>query len=222
MRTSELDENMPLYRQQSLMRTCHRAHIRAWWECANVETSMLDENMPPCRHQAWWEHTIVQTSSFMRTCCHADIKTWWEHATVQTSELDENMLRRHQSLMRTCYCADIRASWEYTTVPTSELNENMPLCRCQSLRTCHCADIRWGRKPSAPKPSGILTCTFAEYASHKLKIFLTCIVIECTHGYSGMPSLYRCGTLLSRYECYQGALYSLFPQSIWTHSGWLT
>ena len=88
------------------------------------------------------------------------------------------------SLMRTDHCADIK------------LDENMPPCRHQSLmRTCHCAD-RWGRKPSAPKPSGSLTCTVAEYASHKLKIILahtvteyashklriilTCTVIECT------------------------------------------
>ena len=136
----------------------------------------------------------------------------------------------------------------------------MPLCRHQSLmRTYHCADVRWGRKPSAPKPSGILTCTVAEYTSHKLKIILTCTVaeyashklkniltrtvIECTsnnilytrnvifclrelsprkvtfyYGYSGMPTLYRCGTLLSRYECHQGALYSLFSQSKYTYN----
>ena len=214
-----------------------------------------NKNMPPCGHQ-----------SLMRTCCCADNRAWWEHALVETSELDENVLMwtseldekvplcRHQSLTRTCHCANNRAWWEHAIVQTSRLDENMPLCRHQSLmRTYHCADVRWGRKPSASKPSGILTCTIAEYTSHKLKNILTRTVIECTsnnilytrnvifclrelsprkvtfyYGYSGMPTLYGCGTLLSRYECHQGALYSLFSQSKYTYNynglilvGWL-
>ena len=205
------------------MRTCRCADNRAWWEDAIVQTSELDENVLMWRHQ-----------SLMRTCHHADIKldenrplcrhqAWWEHAAMQTSKLDENVplcrqMGQETICTQTKWQPDLYCCW---------------ICLTQTID--HLGSYSYWICLTQTKDHSDLYCYWMYFSNilHTRKVVFSLQELYTRkvvfyHGYSGMPSLYRCGTLLSRYECYQGALYSLFVSTKYAYNyngfilvGWL-